>query len=192
LSKWSHVHCAPELPLSLPSEQIPIPAIEALSRRLSGPLRRFFQKRIGRSAPQEVDDLVQEVFVRLSQMSNLESVNGIEAYLFRTATNLLHDRNRRLMAREAAAHEPYEENIHGGARSSACPERQLLGKEALERLIGALYGLPEKTRSVWVLYHFEDLPHAEIARRLGIAQSTVEKHMSRANARLLSHLGRYT
>lgn len=178
--------------MSLPSEQIPVPAIEALSRRLSGPLRRFFAKRIGRSAPQEVDDLVQEVFVRLTQMSNLESVNGIEAYLFRTATNLLHDRSRRLKAREAAAHEPYDESVHGSACSSVCPERLFLGTEALERLISALYGLPEKTRNVWVLYHFEDLPHTEIARRLGMAQSTVEKHMSRANARLLSCLGRYT
>jgi RNA polymerase sigma-70 factor (ECF subfamily) len=176
--------------LSLPSEQIP--AIEVLSMRLRGPLRRFFEKRIGRGAPEEVDDLVQEVFVRLTQVSDLESVNGIEAYLFRTATNLLHDRKRRLAARESSAHEPYDESIHGGARNSMGPERQLLGKEALEKLIDTLYGLPERTRSVWVLYHFEDLPHAEIARRLGMAQSTVEKHMSRANARLLSHLGRYT
>jgi RNA polymerase sigma factor (sigma-70 family) len=52
--------------------------------------------------------------------------------------------------------------------------------------------LPERTRAVWVLYHFEDLPHAEIARRLGIAVSTIEKHMGRASTHLLKRLDRST
>ncbi len=41
---------------------------------------------------------------------------------------------------------------------------------------------------MFVLYHFEDYPHAEIARQLGIAVSTIEKHMGRANAHLLTRM----
>ena len=170
-----------------PAEQS---SIEALSQRLRGPLRRFFEKRLGRR-DEEIEDLVQEVFARLAAGSRLESVRAPEAYLFQTATNLLRDRMRRLAARDAEAHEPYDETLHGAVAETLTPERQILGQEAIERLIAALYGLPERTRSVWVLYHFEDLPHAEIARRLGMAQSTVEKHMSRANAHLLSYFDRF-
>jgi len=43
---------------------------------------------------------------------------------------------------------------------------------------------------VFSLYHFEELSHKEIARRLGIALSTVEKNIARANAHLLKRLDR--
>jgi RNA polymerase sigma factor (sigma-70 family) len=45
-------------------------------------------------------------------------------------------------------------------------------------------------RTVFSLYHFEELSHAEIGEQLGIAVSTVEKNMTRANAHLLTRLGR--
>lgn len=164
-------------------------SIEELSRRLYGPLRRYFEKRIGRS--DEVEDLIQEVFVRLAD-GKLDSVRGADAYLFRTAANLLRDRHRRRLARSMQAHEPFEDAIHSGAAPAPSPERHLLGQEAVERLIAALYAMPERTRNVWVLYHFEDLTHLEISKRLGMAQSTVEKHMSRANTHLLTYVARFT
>jgi RNA polymerase sigma factor (sigma-70 family) len=162
--------------------------IEKLSQRLRVPLRRFFEKRLGRTA--EIEDLVQEVFLRLARNKQLLPGERIDGYVFQIAVNLLRDRHRRLEARDAHAHEPYEEALHGGAAAAVTPEREVLGQEAIERLIAALYGLPERTRSVWVLYHFEDLPHAEIGRCLGMAQSTVEKHISRANAHLLNYVDR--
>ena len=78
--------------------------IEALSRQFRGPLERFFEKRIGRLT--EVDDLVQEVFLHLAGGGKVESVERPEAYLFRTAANVLNDRWRRLTTRAAEAHEP--------------------------------------------------------------------------------------
>jgi RNA polymerase sigma-70 factor (ECF subfamily) len=164
--------------------------IEALSLRLRGPLRRFFEKRLG---PQnaEIEDLVQEVFLRLAASQEIRPGERLDGYVFQTAMNLLRDRRRRQDHRNAQAHESYDEGQHGGVPDAVTPERAILGQEAVERLIAALYGLPERTRSVWVLYHFEDLPHLEIARRLGISQSTVEKHMSRANAHLLNYIDRF-
>lgn len=162
--------------------------IESLSQRFRAPLVRFFRKRIG--SHEDIDDLVQEVFLRLAGGGRIESVDLPEAYLFRTATNLLNDRRRRLTARAAESHEAYDETVHGNARETLNPERALLGTQAIEQLIAALYELPERTRTVWALYHLEDLSHAEICARLGIAIRTIEKHMSRANAHLLKSLGR--
>jgi RNA polymerase sigma-70 factor (ECF subfamily) len=163
--------------------------IEGLTQRLGSPLRRFFTKRIARGHHEDVDDLVQEVFVRMAAEGRIDAVNGAEAYVFRTAANLLNDHRRRLASHAADAHDSYSVELHDAAAQTFSLERELLGKEALERLFAALLGLPERTRAVWVLYHFEDLAHAEIARQLGMAQSTVEKHMNRASTHLLKHFG---
>jgi RNA polymerase sigma factor (sigma-70 family) len=161
---------------------------EALSRRFRTPLARFFEKRIGRQS--ETEDLVQEVFMRLADGARVESVEHMEAYLFKTAANLLRDRQRRLSARAAQAHEPYEDEVHGVADDRPTPERALLGAEAIQQLVAALQELPERTRNVWVLYHVDDLPHAVIARQLGLAISTIEKHLHRANVHLLKRIDR--
>jgi RNA polymerase sigma-70 factor (ECF subfamily) len=65
-----------------------------------------------------------------------------------------------------------------------------LGREAVERLIAALHELPETTRIVFTQYHFDNVPQVEVARRMGLSLSTVEKHMARANAHLLKRLRR--
>jgi len=163
---------------------------EALSKRFRTPLVRFFERRIGRQS--ETEDLVQEVFMRLANGARIDSVEHMEAYLFKTAANLLRDRQRRLMARASEAHEPYEEDIHGAASEAHSPERALLGSQAIQQLVVALQELPERTRNVWVLYHVDDLPHADIARQLGIAISTIEKHLNRANVHLLKRIDRPT
>ncbi len=163
---------------------------ETLSRRFRTPLVRFFEKRIGRHS--EIEDLVQEVFMRLADGGRVEAIEHMEAYLFKTAANLLRDRQRRLTARSSQSHESYEEDVHGSARETHTPERALLGAQAIQQLVEALHELPERTRNVWVLYHLEELPHATIARQLGIAISTIEKHMGRANAHLLKRIERPT
>jgi RNA polymerase sigma factor (sigma-70 family) len=174
----------PGAALNAPTEKAT--TIAALSRRFRGPLERFFEKRIGRRA--EIDDLVQEVFLHLAGGGKIESVERPEAYLFKTAANVLNDRWRRLSARAAESHEPYDEEVHGSARETLCPERALLGAQAVEQLVAALHDLPERTRAVWALYHLEDLTHNEIAKRLGITVSTIEKHIGRANGHLLKRL----
>ena len=156
----------------------------ALSRRFREPLRRYFEKRIGQNHP-ETEDLVQEVFLRLTRGGDLEAMHRIDGYLFTTAANLLRDRHRRLTVRAAQAHEPYDEGVHGAVIEEPGPERALQSAQLIEQLVAALHELPERTRLVFTLYHLEDLPHAEIARRLGIAVSTIEKHVGRANAYLL-------
>ena len=163
-------------------------AMQTLSQRLRTPLKRYFTNR--HIPPHEVDDLVQEVFLRLSARGGVERVERIEPYVFATASNLLRDRRRHMTSKAAEAHVPYDDTLHGSARPAFEPDRILLGTQLVTRLVEALYELPERTRAVFSLYHFEELTHAQIGERLGMAISTVEKQMARANAHLLKRLGR--
>ncbi len=159
------------------------PIIESLSARFRGPLRRFFLKR--RIPRDDVDDLVQEVFVRMASRPGVESMERLEAYIFTIASNLLRDRYRRMTSRGADAHEPYDEAVHGGEQETHGPDRALLATQIVVQLIEALYELPERTRTVFTLYHIEGLSHREISLRLGMPISTLEKHMGRAMAHLI-------
>lgn len=165
-------------------EQLAPLRLEMWVRRYGRALRAYFQRR----APHFIDpeDLAQEVFARLARRGNLTDIAAAEAYLFQTANSVLVDSLRRAEARGGEAHDEFEDEQH--ATPDFDPERLLIGKEALDRLIAALYELPEPVRKAFALYHFEECRQTDIARRLGISVSTVEKYMARANAHLLMRL----
>jgi RNA polymerase sigma-70 factor (ECF subfamily) len=182
----------PESPTSTgPIDEHPAPArtdavIEQLSRRFRRPLQRFFEKRIGRQA--DTEDLVQHVFLRLASGGRVEQSASVEGYLFKIANNLLRDRQRRMAVRNSTAHEPYEDDTHGAQLGTPSPERLVQSSQLIEQMIAALHELPERTREAFTLYHLHGLSHAQIASRLGIAVSTLEKHMTRACAHLLKRI----
>jgi len=147
-------------------------------------LRRFFERRL--RAGTDPEDLVQEVFMHLIRQGRIHDIRHLDGYVFQVAANVLRDHARRwsVRAQEANPDALDAEALEGGFS----PERVLLGQEALEILIRALHELPEKTRAIFALYHFEAVSQVDIARRLDMPLSTVEKHMSRANLHLLKRL----
>ena len=151
--------------------------LEEWSRRYRPALLRFFQRRMPPGADRE--DLVQEVFLRLARQ-DLTAIANVEGYLFQAAANVLKDWRRHGLRHAADAHDAIEEDLP--AEVDFSPERVLLGKDAVAALVAALEALPERTRAVFLLYHFDQLPQAEIARRLGIAVRTVENNMAKAHA----------
>jgi RNA polymerase sigma-70 factor (ECF subfamily) len=60
------------------------------------------------------------------------------------------------------------------------PERRLSGREEVERLRRVLANIPPKCREAFELRKFDGLSQREIAGRMGIAESTVEKHLAKA------------
>lgn len=155
--------------------------IETLARTYTPALKRFFERRILEHA--DVDDLVQEVFLRLTKRGSLSDVGNLEGYLFQTAANILRDRLRQRLSRRATDHGPLDDELpEAGAFS---PERVAMGREAMTRFAAALRDLPPRARTVFALCRLESLSHAEVAARLGISHSSVEKHMVNAMKKLL-------
>lgn len=134
-------------------------------------LRRYFEKRV---TPAEADDLVQDVFLSMQVRGGAEGIDNVRGYLFRVAANVLARRRYSYpsLGRPLA---PMDERIE-----ELSPERVLLGKEALDRLLDAVEGLPPRAREALLLHRFEEATYASVARRMGITVSAVERLITRA------------
>lgn len=153
-------------------------------RRYRLPLVNYFGKRIREAY--DIDDLVQEVFIRLARRSMLSEIGHIDGYVFQTAANVMRDRARRQAARRYAAHDEIQEERLAGDDIS--PEHVLLARESLDRAIAALEELPVRTRQVFVLRRYEGMKHEEIARHLCMSVSGVRFHMQTAKVHLARRL----
>ena len=60
------------------------------------------------------------------------------------------------------------------------PGRIVAGRMNLERLAGAIAGLPEKTRRIFVLYRIENIDKATIAGSYGLTVRAIEQHIQKA------------
>lgn len=156
-----------------------------LARRYHGAIHSFFARRV--RDRREAEDLTQEVFKSLVRRSELQEIDNVEGYIFQIATNLLAMRARTSGRRPQLLFDDELEGV-GRASDDISPERILLGKEAFARVVRALHELPERVRTVFILNRFEALSGREIAVRLGVSVSTVEKDMIRAIAHLRESL----
>jgi RNA polymerase sigma-70 factor (ECF subfamily) len=145
----------------------------ALFERLRPSLIRFFRGRARSDA--DAEDLVQEVFLHLARHPNGEAIRQPERYVFRVATNVLRDRLRRNSVRRSSDHIALEDPEIAGEAPSA--ERVNQGQEQLERVLAVLEELTPKCRTTFLLHRFEGLSYSQIARRLGVSRSAIEKQM---------------
>jgi RNA polymerase sigma-70 factor (ECF subfamily) len=139
-------------------------------------LVQYFRRKL--RDPQEIEDLVQEVFLRVTARGSGEQIQNVGGYLFQTAAAVLADHYRRRSVRHAADHVEFDADQHSESDFDA--ERVLASKQALESAVAALRELPERTRSIFVWRRIDGEHYKDIATRLGISVSAVEKHMVRA------------
>ncbi|WP_279330720.1 RNA polymerase sigma factor [Sphingomonas oleivorans] len=146
-------------------------------------MRSFFAKRV---CSHDVEDMVQEVALRMQVRRARGAIENVEAYLFQVAQSVLTDRGRRDQVRHRSRHEPLEEAHHPHEEIS--PARVLEGREQLAIVIAALEELPDRTRQAFVLHRFQEMSYAGIARHMGVSVSAVEKHIMKAIKHLAARL----
>lgn len=122
-------------------------------------------------------DLAQDTFVHiLGKPERLQELRQPRAWLSTVAHGLLVDRVRRQRVEraylQAIAHLPEAE--------VPSPETQLILLETLSRIDALLDGLPPKVRTAFLLSRLEGLGYKEIAERMGVSLSSVEKYMANA------------
>lgn len=157
--------------------------IEEFDRRWRRVLMSFFSRRIGDRA--EAEDLTQEVFERMLRHDS--GVDHPDAFVFQIAVNLLADRHRRYRVRERYRH--FVEAEERRDVEFVDPHAIASGRQGMEQLLRALEALPERTRTMFVLYKFEQLGQDTIAERYGISKSAVKQQIAKAMALLASRMG---
>jgi len=132
-----------------------------------------------------VDDLLQELFVRLWE--HRESINPeqpIKAYLFRIAENLVYDTFRRLSKDRRLQ----DQLFHAMEEIGADIEKQFFMQEDRQAIEAVIAMLPPKRRQVFTLCKLESKSYEEVSSLLNISLSTVNDHIYKANQFLKQHL----
>jgi RNA polymerase sigma factor (sigma-70 family) len=124
----------------------------------------------------DIADLRQDIYERVCEAALKQVPDQPRAFLFRTARNLLVDRVRRehIVPFEAVA----DLDALGLVIDAPSPERSAIARDELRRLQAALDRLPPRSRQAIVLGRIEGLAGHEIARRMGIGESTVSIHLA--------------
>lgn len=131
---------------------------------------------------QAADDLLQECFYRLLRANvTLTSESHRRHYLFRIATNLVHDGHRRRKTHPTELGGDVVDlaaNLHDHAAGT---ERRVEVGQALDRL------KPKERAMLWLAYA-QGASHEEIAGVVGVRRASVKVLLSRARRKLAEAL----
>lgn len=148
-------------------------------------LRRFL---LGQSvAPEEVEDVVQQLFERLLSMEQLEikmadATGSSRAYLLAMANSLMVDRRRDQQMREA--HAAAQQAIERERSDERTPERIVAAQLEAEAVRAVILDMPLNWRVALVLKRRRHMSYKEIARHMGVSRRQVERYLLRAFKRL--------
>lgn len=123
-------------------------------------------------------DLTQELFLRLMEPRATEDIRNVRAYLYRAAMNLALNHQAGERRREALWES--EVGVDAVIADTHTPEHAACDAERLRAMAAALDELPPLARQVLWLTRIDGLKQAEVAKKLGVHITTVEKNLSRA------------
>ncbi|MFO1078813.1 MAG: sigma-70 family RNA polymerase sigma factor [Planctomycetota bacterium] len=131
-------------------------------------------------------DIVQSVCREVLEERDRFEFRGEGAFLgwlLTAAMNKLRERAR-FFARQRRAADREAQLPDGAAYDGLSPSGEVMGREEIEKLEGALQQLPEDYREIVVLARIVGLPHADIAAHLGRTLPSVRNALGRAITRL--------
>lgn len=161
--------------------------LASLYRRTVAPLRRYLARMLGSTA--EAQDVAHDAYLRIKPVIEERKAEKPEALLYTTARRLALNQIKR---RQIGPFDRGSMAIDTAVAPSPGVVQQVMARMEWAQLEQAIAQLPEGCRTVLLLRKLEMLSHQEIADRLGIAVSTVEKQHARALRLLRANLARQT
>jgi RNA polymerase sigma factor (sigma-70 family) len=132
-------------------------------------LTRFFYER------QDIEDVVQEVYIRAYSAEKEIVIDQPKAFLFRVARNIaLNELKKKARYIEDSIE---TSDPHGLQHTTPTLEEELQARQHLGLYCEAIAELPEQCRRVCLLRKVHGLKHQQIAERLSLTVSSVEKHL---------------
>ncbi|MEM1178553.1 MAG: sigma-70 family RNA polymerase sigma factor [Acidobacteriota bacterium] len=161
----------------------------AVSGPAHGPLAQLYQRQYGAlcgyvrtlvgAGPPDPEDVAQEAFAKLAARPTLDDIQSLPAFLWRTAQNVLTSYRRTASGRRARDAE-VDDVFSRPKTDDLDPERVLITKAELKAVVAQLREMTPRRRKILMLSRVHGLSNAEIARREGLARSTVSEHLARA------------
>ncbi|MEX1312913.1 MAG: sigma-70 family RNA polymerase sigma factor [Desulfotignum sp.] len=172
-------------------EQTLVEQLRKGDRKAFALLVNTFQKRLLKVAygitldPEESREIVQEVFITVfRQIHSFRQDAALYTWLRKMTVNHCLNWKRRWKRRFRWHHDPITlENDPGLSPENTqmeTPETLMQKKQFRDRLLDAVKHLPEKTRTVFVLYVLEGLSYEEIADFLQVRKGTVASRLYHA------------
>ena len=151
-------------------------------RRWRAPLRKFL---VGRAAvpASDLDDVAQEVFLRLLRYERTELIEHPQAYLYKMAANVAAEWSIRVRYTR-----PHESKWLAALPADDSPDREVGEGELQDEVERALLSLTPLQREVLTLQYFEGLSRAEIATRIGSTERIVKRVIVKSYERLRDQL----
>lgn len=143
-----------------------------------------FRKNLARAVshivpPKEIEDIVQETYVRVCQVEDKAAINHPRSFLLRTARNLALDHVKRAEVRyNVSIEEEQQFDLYERKRPVDETYEKVAAKEEFANFCEAVRLLPTQCRKVFVLKKVYGCSQREIAKELNLSESTVEKHIA--------------
>ena len=147
-------------------------------------LRGFLMRRVPGG---EIEDLEQDILLRLCRRAEGGPVEHPRSYLYQVANAAIVDRHRREASRCSTFHCELSDAAH--PLDELSPLRILLAREDVSATEAALGALPERTREIIIAMRLEGGSLKSLAHRYAISTSAIEKHVTRAMKALVSQRG---
>ena len=145
-------------------------------------LRNFISRYV--ISPQDIDDVSQETFLRAYKAEQEKEIEHPKAFLFRIAKNLMLSE----FSSKARKITDYIEDYDSSEEllNTDHLESNVMAQQKLGIYCEAVASLPTQCRRVVIMKKVYAMQNKEIARRLDLSVSTVEKHLTKGIRRLNS------
>lgn len=128
--------------------------------------------------PSTAEDLLQETYLRVTRALSERAIDHLEPFVFQTARNLAldHLRARRIQARTLLEDVPLDV-VESVAAPLSSAEDAAHAEQLLERLNMSLAQLSPRQQQIFILSRLHGHSYLEIAEKLEVSQSTVQKEL---------------
>lgn len=129
--------------------------------------------------PSEVEDILQDAYIRTFSASKIKDIKSPEAFLTQTARNLALNQIKLSRVKYTSSIEDNAESTVNVASSDETVEEIIYSQDCFLQLCQAVKELPPQCRKVFVLIKIYGFTYAEVRKKLNISEKTIEKHVAK-------------